>query len=398
MKKRLRNVFDQYHQPENHITNSLLLVLDHNRGLLKKTLKYMGIRLSDKKIKLLSQVAPKKLNDKASIPDGYIYTDDFDFCIGIETKIVDGDLRHQQLIGHVRQLEQYNTSYLLVLSPDEQEPELIKEIRKGYDNIRFISWIDLLKFMSINGPDKKKENLIGKYLFNEFMGYMERKHHMTPFTGIKFDDGYDEDLARHYIKRISENITSDIINLFPECVNTRPNIKGAWQAWYSTDQVQNCVHPSMGIRIDGLRCNIILGNGCKHGWRNLKYILNEDKGKASFIKVLGRIYKKAPQSSQAIIACRQRHYAPGMKSVHDGSTRINIATLIGVDGSKQNLLWFNFLKELVNTKSKYNYQMDIGYQIKYDDSEALKTTKATSVILKCYRNLKEIYTFLSKDS
>jgi len=32
MQKRLRNIFDQYSQTENHLTNSLLLVFNHNRG------------------------------------------------------------------------------------------------------------------------------------------------------------------------------------------------------------------------------------------------------------------------------------------------------------------------------------------------------------------------------
>ena len=115
-------------------------------------------------------------------------------------------------------------------------------------------------------------------------------------------------------------------------------------------------------------------------------------------KVLEKIYKRNPSGSKALIACRQRHYAPGMRAIDDGATRINIATLTGVDGSKPNSLWLNFIKDLVKTKSKYNYQMEIGYRISYNESDDLKTTKATSVILKCYTDLKEIYAFLTNES
>lgn len=394
MKKRLRNVFDQYHQPENHITNSLLLVLNHNRDLLSRVLSHLGIRLSHKQINLLSQVAPKKADNRLSIPDGYIYTDDFEFCIGIETKIEPGALERRQLIGHLNQLEQYSKSFLLILTPDEQEPSIVMKLKKKFSNIRFVSWQNLLEIIVKAGPDKK-DNSNGCYLFSEFIKFMERKYHMTPFTGINFEDGYDEDLAKHYIKRISEIITPDIIELFPECTNKRPAIRRAWQAWYSTEKVQDCVHPSLGIWVDHIRCKIILANGYRQGWNHLKVVLETEAGKNKFLRVLEGIYRKAPPESEALVACRQRHFEPGMKAVHDGSTRINIATLIGIDGSKHNTLWLDFITGLVNTKSKYNYQMEIGYRIRYDKSDDLKTVKATSVILKCYKNLKEVYTFLS---
>lgn len=215
----------------------------------------MGIKLSPSQINLLTQIAPKKISDRSSIPDGYIYTDDYKFCVGIETKIEPNALIRNQLIGHLNQLNQNDKGYLLILTPDEKEPNLVKSLKIDNKSVRFISWIDLLNLMSKIGADEKADT-VGRYLFEEFMGFMERKYHMTPFTGINFNDGYDYDLARHYIKRLSDILTPKIINIYPECTNTRPAIRGAWQAWYSTKEVQKCVHPSLGIRADHVRCNI----------------------------------------------------------------------------------------------------------------------------------------------
>ena len=77
MAKKLRNIFDQYDQKENHLTHSLLHVLNENRKLLKKILHTYGIRLTSKQINLLTQVAPRTVKEKTSVPDGYIYTKDY---------------------------------------------------------------------------------------------------------------------------------------------------------------------------------------------------------------------------------------------------------------------------------------------------------------------------------
>jgi hypothetical protein len=75
--KKLRNIFDQYSIQENHLTNSLLLVLHHNRNLLKTVLKHYGIDLKTKEINLPSQIAPKTIDNRSTIPDGYIYLSAF---------------------------------------------------------------------------------------------------------------------------------------------------------------------------------------------------------------------------------------------------------------------------------------------------------------------------------
>ncbi|GEM_PF-5966715 len=52
MTKRLRNIFVQYSQAESHLTNSLLLVFNHNRDLMQKVLKQHSIKLSGKQVKV----------------------------------------------------------------------------------------------------------------------------------------------------------------------------------------------------------------------------------------------------------------------------------------------------------------------------------------------------------
>ena len=323
MKKKLRNIFDQYSQEENHLTNSLLLVLDHNRNLLRYILKTFKIDIRGKNVNLLSQVAPRTIEERSSIPDGYIYTDDYSFCIGIETKIKPNALRKDQILGHLKQLSQYERSILLVLTPDEDEPSIISSLKNDHKNLKFISWITLLKYMSKVGPDKGK-NEICKFVYDEFLTYVERHYHMTPFTGINFRDGYDHHLASHYVKRISDILTPKIIELYPLCRNHRPKILGTWDAWYSSRQVQYSVHPGFSIKPEMLSCGIVLANGCKNEWNNLKLILNTKKDFLRFTKYLKLLVQKAPDNSDPVISIRQRHFIARTKGIVDANSEINI--------------------------------------------------------------------------
>ncbi|HCU25148.1 MAG TPA: hypothetical protein DF383_09025, partial [Deltaproteobacteria bacterium] len=58
----LRNIFDQYEVKENHITNSLLIILQHNHSLRQAILQHLGIRFAPKELEVLSQSALKKDN------------------------------------------------------------------------------------------------------------------------------------------------------------------------------------------------------------------------------------------------------------------------------------------------------------------------------------------------
>ena len=398
MTKRLRNIFDQYDLKENHLTNSLMLVLRHNRNLLRNILKSNNIKMSGKQLNLLSQVAPKRSKNKESIPDGYIYTEDYGFCVGIETKIKSRALRKRQLIGHLNQLSAYDQSYLLVLTPDENPPKVLHDLQQIHSNLRFISWLDLIKIMSEKGPDKGK-NPIGKFVFGEFMSFMERNYFVTPFTGFNFRDGYDADLAAHYIKRISKAITPDMRKLYPECRFTRPKIgKGGgypWESWYPTEKIQNSVHFTLSVQAECVLCLLIMANGCREAWQYLKSVLDSEKSKNEFKRTIKQIYKSAPKGAKTRVSIRQRHFIGQSVGINDAVSELNIAMLLGLDGSKPNEIWWNLLNEVAKTKNKYNYQFDIAYKLPYDKIPALKTVKAKSILLKCFEDLKPAYKFIT---
>ena len=70
---------------------------------------------------------------------------------------------------------------------------------------------------------------------------------------------------------------------------------------------------------------------------------------------------------------------------------IKVSTLLGVAGSKENEIWWELIKSVASTKGKYNYQMEIGYEFNHNNANELKTPKAPKIMLKCFKNLKQIY-------
>jgi hypothetical protein len=395
MRRKLRNIFDQYEQKENHITNSLLLVLNSNRKLLRSILKKYKLKLTSRQINLLSQTAPRIVKERDSIPDGYIYTEDFSSCIGIETKIQENSVDEVQIKGHVKQLLEYGKWFLLVITPDEEEPRVITKLRGGYRNIRFLSWPELLTFMAEVGPDNKK-NHIGQYLFREFMSYMERNYHMTPFSGFKFNEGYDPNLATHYVKRVSASLTPRIQKKYPDCVYTRSKIHGAWEAWSPSEQVNKSTHLTFSVQPHQLRCFLVLPHGCPQAWRRLREVLGNDASIRALKKHLRGLYDKSPRGAETVISFRQRHYYPRTTPVIDAKVIINVGTLLGINRSKQNDIWWRLLEDVSDSKSRYNYQMEIGHDLKYDKVPDLETPEAVDIMFNCFSGLKPIYGFLVK--
>ena len=92
----MRNVFDQYTQPENRLTHALLTTLDQDRRLLVPFLKWLGITDVPKltTLTIIEQQVPGDYQPDISeeeaegrgLPDGAIHNDD-EWAILFENKV-----------------------------------------------------------------------------------------------------------------------------------------------------------------------------------------------------------------------------------------------------------------------------------------------------------------------
>lgn len=108
----MRNIFDQYAQPENRVTHALMTALDEDRallGLFLHELVKVKTPVHARKLSVLEQQYPGEEEpsedelERRGIPDGWIY-DDNGWCVFIETKVM-AKLTADQIRRHRRTAE-----------------------------------------------------------------------------------------------------------------------------------------------------------------------------------------------------------------------------------------------------------------------------------------------------
>jgi hypothetical protein len=105
----LRNIFDQYSQPENRVTHALMTALAEDRTLLGRFLhELVGVKapIAASKLQVLEQQYPGEAEpseeglERRGIPDGWIF-DDNGWCVFIESKVL-AKLTAAQIRSHHR--------------------------------------------------------------------------------------------------------------------------------------------------------------------------------------------------------------------------------------------------------------------------------------------------------
>ena len=125
MGRALRNVFDQYSQPENRVTHALLVSLDADRSLLASFLtEVAGVKGGQpaRDLSLVEQTYPgapspsEEDADRRGIPDAWIFDAD-NWCVIVESKVlasVDAD----QIARHIRTAQRrgFERIHVLILT------------------------------------------------------------------------------------------------------------------------------------------------------------------------------------------------------------------------------------------------------------------------------------------
>ena len=122
----LRNIFDQYSQPENRVTHALMTALQEDRKLLGRFLREL-VRVKPpcdpNKLEVLEQQYPGEEEpseeelERRGIPDGWIF-DAEGWCVFIESKVI-AKLGADQISRHRRTAERrgFNAITAVAIAP-----------------------------------------------------------------------------------------------------------------------------------------------------------------------------------------------------------------------------------------------------------------------------------------
>ncbi len=118
----MRNIFDQYDQPENKLTHALVSTLSHDRQLIRPFLRWLKAKNipPTREIKITEQEIPGLSTggnelEKKGLPDACFYNQD-DWAVLVESK-VQAKINKNQLKRHLRTARRYGYCACLHTSP-----------------------------------------------------------------------------------------------------------------------------------------------------------------------------------------------------------------------------------------------------------------------------------------
>jgi hypothetical protein len=150
----LRNIFDQYNQPENRLTHALVSALGEDHKLLRKFVKWIIETTPPKRLKIVEQQLPGEYElaeldyEKKGLPDAWIHDDD-EWSLLIESKVA-APLRLDQLKRHYDTAKKRGFENVTVLAIDVSAPK-----KKLPDYVVFRSWREIYSWLSLQSKSSE---------------------------------------------------------------------------------------------------------------------------------------------------------------------------------------------------------------------------------------------------
>lgn len=402
---RLNNIFDQYDQEENRVTNAFLQTLAKNEALLREFLtKYFGIEIGkNANIVISSQKEPFGLGDEEQdreraegIPDGWIIINE-EQAIVFETKIVRNAIRQKQLFAHIKRIKGYNQKYLCIITPDERSPAVnicVPNVR-----IEWIPWRDIYKLISKENEDQSSSG----YLANQLKEYLAMKEDIVGFQGIDYPSGsFNAREAKIIIKSLIREIRQDIINLYRDLRFERKVFtqdinpytvyhRSVWSFLGADENFTKDMHLTFWLTETHMGMGITVPNNAGKRWKRLKEIFADDKLFKIFME---KLYKSRTSLPNLYLEFVHRHYIRQRDGVIDGIMEMDIDTIKGSPKIKANKKWLEAMRDLIKNKQGYNGQLMIRTRFFYKDHPDIRTAAFKDKVVKTAYVLRDVFNYL----
>ena len=189
----MRNIFDQYDQPENRLTHALVSTLQQDEVLLHQFLQWLKIpRIPGKKsLRITEQEIPGRPEfakvGKDGLPDAFFYTSDGEWAVVVEAK-VQAKLTGDQIKRHLATAERYGFVSPRAVTITVNKPTCVlppKTISK--------TWQEIYQWLSRQCESPWAMTLVN--YMQVFEAKMLSKKYkiegtITMFDGFKFTDEY----------------------------------------------------------------------------------------------------------------------------------------------------------------------------------------------------------------
>jgi len=405
----MRNIFDQYMQPENRVTHAFMTVLNEDRQLLRLFLQEL-IKVKSPappgRLSVLEQQYPGEATEPAEtdearrkgIPDGWIF-DEEGWCVFIECKVI-SPVVADQLNRHRRTAERlgFRDITAVIITPTIARSSLPPgtvhlEWRTVYTWLRRHASVSpwgrhAADYLEIAEAKMIEDKQLKEGTLTKFSGFPFGRDH--PFTYLEGKRVLTLALAelrgrRDLIKGLEMN---------PDAPG-RPAITGRQRdsVWDflslapSNDGKTFTKHPHLTLGIDSraIEAMVTVPNAVNTAMRRNLIELKEAGFKDLVKEVVDNLKNSPLQGHKGVTPWFrgiQRRY-PSQKSVPfvDAKIEFDLRTAFSAGGPpKMQPRWLTAAYESFVKKNGANYQIQMGVVFRYDDCRKLQHETATDLV------------------
>jgi len=411
----MRNIFDQYQQPENKLTHALVSTLHHDRRLIPKFLRWLKISSIPpiRQIQLLEQQIPGTQimdnEDGASgLPDACFYNND-GWAVAVESK-VQAKVSFSQIERHSKTLSRFGYENVQVILISVNRPQ-----QKPPDYVTCVKWREIygwFKRLSVKS--------LWTQTFTDYMQVFESKMlaqeyqiegTITMFNGFQFDGNqpYTYHNGKRLIKLLGLEFRKN--KKLIHCLHINPGGLGrpaitkgendsVWdfiplQASKGAHNFTDYPHITIGLRNGHALAALTIPNGIKGGIKN-RLIAFGLKGFQQLITSVEKntrsVIRKAP-GAKPIIYVVQRHYKSQRSSPEiDARLDVDIRTLVQNSELKYQPMWLDAIYGILTNK-KTNIQFGVEVHFPYT-CPVMQSQKAADVMVDAWVGFKPILDFV----
>ncbi|MEN1704621.1 MAG: hypothetical protein AAGJ54_03780 [Planctomycetota bacterium] len=401
----MRNIFDQYTQPENRLTHALVCTLEADRTLLRPFLAWTAADGIPKpsQLHITEQQVPGEMTagdegEAKGLPDACVF-DDEGWAFLVEAK-VQAPVSPDQLRRHVRTAKRYGfeSPFLLLLSVDP--PPRSMPPRSSYR-----AWRDVYAWFRRRAGSSLWADTFTRYM-EAFESRMIGEDYsirgtLTMFDGFHFNDEnpYTYREGKRLIRLLGDEVQArkDLRALGVDPKGARRSAitgrggDGVWdflplKAARDAKNFTDFPHLTLGVHRQNAGASITIPNGVRGGFKSSLKELGED----GFLTLLEKIERKtravrrgAPGSKTTIYAT-QRHYRSQRSNAEvDANIEADIRTVVRDDSAtKYQPEWARAVYGVL-TQKRSNIQLGITTKFPYD-AGPIRSVKAADFFARAW--------------
>ena len=410
----MRNIFDQYAQPENRVTHALMTALDKDRTLLGHFLRELvkvKTPVNPRKLSVLEQQYPGEEEpseeelERRGIPDGWIY-DDNGWCVFIETKVI-AKLTADQIHRHRRTAERRGFERITAVAITPRIPTSLPS------NTVLLEWRTVYSWMRRHRSTSNWAARAADYLEIAEAKLVDSQQFvegtLTQFSGFPF--GHDHPFTYLEGKRVlglalgelrgNRNLRK-VLGMNPKAPG-RPAITGrqADAVWdflslSSASKAENFTkdpHLTLGIVAGAVEAMVTVPNSVNSAMRRNLINLGEQGFEALTLAILRNMKPLLSSHKGATPWFRgvQRRY-PSQRATPFVDARIDfdLRTVSSAGPPKAQPRWLSAAYGSFVDKKATNYQIQMGVIFRYERCPEIRKEDAISLVASSWLSCKPL--------